>query len=179
MVGRSPVRISTVCSALPILPISVSSPVVTTSVMPWPSTTRVPEKTAGRSGQPGRDSRESVADSRLRTGTDFPVSSDSSTVRWVDQRSSALAGVRSPFASTSRSPRTTAALAKQCRVFSITMSLLDIFMGHSWTIIVPRAAMVAALAHSWVLNNAERIEDRQGLRPHRQTRLPRAWQCPG
>ena len=47
---------STCCSALPILPSSERAPVATTSAMPCPAVTRVPEKTEGRSSPPGRSS---------------------------------------------------------------------------------------------------------------------------
>ncbi len=107
-------------SAFPILPSSVPLPVARTRATPWPWTTSDPEKTNGRSSPPGLAGPASGGDreagsapgggvriARLRTGTDSPVSSDSSTVRLVVSTRTASAGTRSPSTSMTRSPQTT------------------------------------------------------------------------
>ena len=97
-----------VCSrALPILPSSVRGPVAAISTMPWPEVTKVPENTEGKSSPPGRSRARASAEGTLRTGTDSPVSSDSSVARCSACRSRPSAGTRSPSARTTRSPATT------------------------------------------------------------------------
>jgi hypothetical protein len=82
-------------------------PVATTSTMPWPAVTRVPENTEGRSSPPGRSRPFASAEATLRTGTDSPVKQRlvRRQVERPPQRPSA--GTRSPSARTTRSPRTT------------------------------------------------------------------------
>ena len=105
-----------VCSsALPILPSSVRGPVAAISTMPCPDVTRVPENTEGKSSPPGRSSARASADGTLRTGTDSPVSSDSSVERCSARRRRPSAGTRSPSARTTRSPRTTSRPAMRRR----------------------------------------------------------------
>ena len=67
-------------SAVPIRPSSVCAPVHCTTAMPWPLTTSVPENTHGVASPPGGPiSTGPSALPDLRTGTDSPVSADSST----------------------------------------------------------------------------------------------------
>ena len=61
-----------------ISPISLRGPVARTSAKPRPRTSSVPEKTTDRSSPPGFVARSVSAVTRLRTGTDSPVRSDSS-----------------------------------------------------------------------------------------------------
>jgi hypothetical protein len=94
---------------LPILPISVFAPVARTSARPRPWTTIVPDQTNGRLSPPGLPI--SAVMSRqppdFMTWTDSPVSSDSSTDRFVQERRTPSAGTRSPSASNNMSPVTT------------------------------------------------------------------------
>ena len=59
-----------------------SSPIAVTRAMPFPCTTSEPENRKGKSSPPGLLSEEisPVSEACLRTGTDSPVKSDSSTV---------------------------------------------------------------------------------------------------
>ncbi len=102
-------------SALPIWPISVFSPVLSTRAMPWPCTTSVPEKMKGRSSPPGRVTARVPSQTVLRTGTDSPVSSDSSTARLLASSTTESAGTRSPSAITRMSPGTTSRPAMRVR----------------------------------------------------------------
>ena len=109
---------STSASTLPIRPIAVRPPVAITSKLPWPPTTSVPEKTAGRSSPPGCTSTLGAAPAsraRLRTGTDSPVRSDSSIWRFIASARTPSAGTRSPSATATRSPRTTSRPAIRLR----------------------------------------------------------------
>ena len=93
---------SIVRRAVPIRPSSVPSPVSLTIAMPWPLTTSVPENTHGVASPPGRpiaSERAWGSDSVLRTGTDSPVSVDSSTEKFTHCTSTPSAGTRSPSAS--------------------------------------------------------------------------------
>ncbi len=74
------------------------------SAMPCPAVTRVPENTEGRSSPPGLSSARASADGNFRTGTDSPVSSDSSVERLMPRRRRPSAGTRSPSERTTRSP---------------------------------------------------------------------------
>ena len=78
--------------------------------MPCPFTTNVPENTHGVASPPGGPMRAASAPGVarvLRTGTDSPVSADSSTERFTQSTITASAGTRSPSASRTTSPRTT------------------------------------------------------------------------
>ena len=112
-------RGASVCSAprdWPILPTSLRTPVAVTSAIPVPRTTSEPENTNGRSSPPGRLFKSFPSPrSTLRTGTDSPVSNDSSVCRSLHSTSTASAGTRSPSASTIRSPRTTSLPAMRTR----------------------------------------------------------------
>ncbi len=99
--------IFTAASDFPIFPNSVETPTATTSAIPCPAVTRVPENTDGRSSPPGRSMAVAFSDATLFTGTDSPVRIDSSTAMLMPRRSMASAGTRSPSESTMRSPRTT------------------------------------------------------------------------
>ncbi len=93
--------VSSVASEAPMRPNSLRGPVAVTSARPWPRTSSVPENT--------------LSPARLSTGSDSPVSSDSSAVRSVALISRASAGTRSPSARISRSPRTTSRPAMRLR----------------------------------------------------------------
>ena len=111
------VSVSSVRRDCPILPISVRIPVDVTSAMPLPRTTSVPENTKGRSSPPVCGGPASVSGmlASLRTGTDSPVSSDSSSSRSSHCTTVASAATRSPSESTIRSPRTTSRPAMRTR----------------------------------------------------------------
>ena len=92
-------------STLPMRPMSLRAPVAVTSARAWPATTRVPANTV-----------PAVALSAcLATGSDSPLSRDSSTRRSLDRISRASAGTRSPSASSMRSPTTSSVPATRCR----------------------------------------------------------------
>ena len=103
---------STASSDWPMRPNSVRSPVAITVARPWPFTTSVPEYTA--------------ASGRFSTGSDSPVSSDSSSIRSFAATSRASAGTRSPSSSRIRSPRTTSAPAIRVRTPSRTTTALGL-----------------------------------------------------
>ena len=111
--GVDPVSSDWIC--LPMRPRPVAAPVATTSATPCPLVTRLPEKIDGRSSPPGRSSVSWPPAERLRTGTDSPVSSDSSAARFCAWRSTPSAGTRSPSATKTMSPRTTSRLAMRFR----------------------------------------------------------------
>ena len=92
--------VSSVLKDCPILPISLRGPVAVTSAMPAPRTISAPENTCGRSSPPGRAGviLGETARASLRTGTDSPVSSDSSACKSCACNNSASAGTRSPSA---------------------------------------------------------------------------------
>ena len=99
-------------SAWPMRPMRLRAPVDSTRAMPCPRTTSVPANTPGRSSPPGvrscvASSSGASAAAVLRTATDSPVSSDSSTIRSSQASTLASAATRSPSPSTMRSPRTT------------------------------------------------------------------------
>jgi hypothetical protein len=100
-------------SEAPIRPNSVRGPVAETIARACPFTTSVPEY-----ARPLRSA--SSAPGHFSTGSDSPVSSDSSTMKSLTATSWASAGTRSPSASSSRSPRTTAAPAMRCATPSRT-----------------------------------------------------------
>ncbi len=114
---RRGVSVSSDRSDCPILPISVRIPVDVTSAMPLPRTTSVPENTKGRSSPPvcGGPASAGEGSACLRTGTDSPVSSDSSSSRSSHCTTVASAATRSPSESTIRSPRTTSRPAMRMR----------------------------------------------------------------
>ena len=99
-------RLSSACSRLwrgatapiapPMRPSAVRGPVAVTSATPSPCTTSVPAFSRLASASPGC----------LSTGTDSPVSIDSSTRRPCDWRSTASQARRSPSSTSSRSPTT-------------------------------------------------------------------------
>ena len=94
--------------ACPIRPISVRAPVASTRARPFPCTTSVPEKTKGESSPPGRDISAMVPGADVfATETDSPVSKDSSTARFVPDKTTASAGTRSPSLRMIASSRTT------------------------------------------------------------------------
>ena len=109
--------VSSVLSDWPILPISLRVPVAITSAIAVPRTTSEPENTHGQivAAGPPAFGRPAPARAILRTGTDSPVSSDSSVCRSLASTSTASAGTRSPSASTRRSPRTTSRPAMRLR----------------------------------------------------------------
>ena len=102
-------------SAAPMRPISLRTPVALTRARPCPCTTSVPEYTHGRSAPPGACGRSPPCGAgSLPTGTDSPVSSDSSTCRPAAASSRPSAGTRSPSPSSTRSPSTSSP-AGSCR----------------------------------------------------------------
>jgi len=86
-------------------PSALRSPVAVTRARAVPCVISVPENT-----WPAFWS-SSAAPTRLLTGTDSPVSIDSSTDRLADCSSAMSAGTRSPSASSTMSPRTSSRLA--------------------------------------------------------------------
>ena len=116
---------STAASALPMRPIAVCCPVAMVCARPLPWTTRVPEYRNGKSSPPGLPiAAGALCAGALRTGTDSPVSSDSSADTFTPESSTASAGTRSPSESTSRSPRTTSRPGmRRCSPSRITSAL--------------------------------------------------------
>lgn len=105
---------SIAASDAPMRPTCVPPPVALTSARPWPVVTRVPAYTCGRSSPPGGPAAaaaSAASEGRLRTGTDSPVSRDSSTVSDWAWRSTASAATRSPSPSTIQSPGTISRVA--------------------------------------------------------------------
>ena len=100
--------------ALPILPISVVAPIAVAFMRLRPWTTRVPEKTQGRSSPPGGCGGDVPSHSHLRTGMDSPVSRDSSTQRLAQKRMVPSAGTRSPSCRRMMSSRTTSRPGMRC-----------------------------------------------------------------
>ncbi len=117
-----PARAGTIfCSVVLMRPSCVRAPVAVTTAMPAPLTSRLPEYRLGRSSPPAAPCAGSADPSgRLRTGTDSPVSSDSSALTSSPATSSASAAMRSPSFTTSRSPTTTSRPAMRWRVPSRT-----------------------------------------------------------
>jgi len=115
--------VSMLPSACPMRPMALAAPVAVTCAMPWPLTTTEPAQTKGCPSPPGwaravpdaaSDAAPGLAGSTapscfaaLRTGTDSPVSSDSSVSRAWAESSTPSAATRSPSPISSRSPRTT------------------------------------------------------------------------
>ena len=98
---------SMACKDLPILPNSVYMPVAATFAMPTPPTTKVPEYMKGELSPPGRPISVDSSASVLCTGTDSPVSSDSSIIRLLQSSTIPSAGTLSSSERTMISPRTT------------------------------------------------------------------------
>ena len=92
-------------------------PIAVTSPMPEPRTIKEPGKHARQVIAAGAMRLEGApgAAAILRTGTDSPVSRDSSVWRSWLSTSTASAGTRSPSASTIKSPRTTSRPAMRLR----------------------------------------------------------------
>ncbi len=83
----------TAASALPILPNAVCVLVASTRAMPLPWTTSEPENTIGRLFASGRAHvLHRFRRGGLPTGTDSPVSSDSSTARFVARQTTRVRG---------------------------------------------------------------------------------------
>ncbi len=93
--------------AFPILPISVLIPVATIFTMPFPCTIIEPEYTNGLSSPPGLLFKSPSLPSAFRTGTDSPVSKDSSAIRFTHDKTMASAGTLSPSCNMTRSSVTT------------------------------------------------------------------------
>ena len=90
-------------NTLPMRPISLRAPVATTSARAWPATSTVPANT------------RAVPSACRATGSDSPLSSDSSSCRSLACSRRASAGTRSPSASSMRSPQTSSLPATRRR----------------------------------------------------------------
>ena len=109
-----------VWSAAPILPISDLRPVKTTRAVPAPRAINVPANANGRSSPPGAPQGISATVGFLRTGTDSPVSNDSSARRSCPSINIASAGTRSPSDKMTRSPGTISRPGTRLRIPSRT-----------------------------------------------------------
>src|SRR5438067_9460341 len=109
-------------------PIALAVPVADTTARPRPRTTTVPAET--------------VVSVALSTGTDSPVSADSSTSRAAACTTVASAGTMSPSASTSRSPGTTSAVGTGCCTPSRTTRAVGVASA-------ARAVMARSALTSW------------------------------
>ena len=92
-------------------PISLRAPVAVTSARPWPATIIVPAYTHDAAAGPSI----APAAARFATGSDSPLSNDSSISRSLASSSRASAGTRSPSTSSRMSPHTTATPAMRSR----------------------------------------------------------------
>ena len=134
---------TTPCKAPPIRPSCVRPPVAVTSTVPYPADTSAPENTNGRSSPPGANGPDSPSRAaRLRTGTDSPVSSDSSTDRSLASSTRASAGTRSPSRNSTRSPGTTSRPAMRTCCPSRTTSARGLDRSR-------RASSARSLLRSW------------------------------
>ena len=100
---RGVFTLSSICAASSTFPFSVASPTAVTRQMPWPSITFVPRST-WLEGKVASSSNSSATVVLRQRGS--PVSVLSSTLRCVDSRSSASAGMSSPVPNITMSPTT-------------------------------------------------------------------------
>ena len=119
------------CKDLPIFPNSVFKPVPHTWTIPSPPTTKVPEYKNGELSPPGRPISVVSFDSCLRTGTDSPVSKDSSTIKLLPSCRIPSAGTLSPSERMIISPRTTSRPAILLDAPSLITSALGLDMSRS------------------------------------------------